>query len=92
MSSFFFHFLYVPNEMHSAFAGFRTGAQDYYKHTHGFSGAHTLSEGTTFYGFDFWENETVATEYTGQYATHLYVERAQKIIAKHAETRVSQCQ
>lgn len=73
------------------FAGYRTGSQDYYKHTHGFSGAHTLERGTTFYGFDFWENETAANGYAGQYATHLYVKRTEDLIATHARTKVCNC-
>ncbi|XP_072018178.1 arylsulfatase I-like [Amphiura filiformis] len=40
-----------------------------------------------FEGFDFWENETVAESYTGQYATHIYVKRAEEIIAYHAQNR-----
>ena len=44
--------------------------------------------GVKFFGFDFWENEKVADKYTGQYATHVYINRAERIIAEHAANRV----
>ena len=55
---------------------------------HGFPKSPTMP-GVLFSGFVFWENETVADKHTGQYSTRIYIKRAQELIAKHAQNKVS---
>ena len=38
-------------------------------------------------GYDFWDNEEVAWEAKGKYSTHLFAERAEKIIRQSAQRR-----
>ena len=38
-------------------------------------------------GYDFWDNEEVAWEAKGRYSTHLFAERAEKIIRQSAQRR-----
>ncbi|XP_072023018.1 arylsulfatase I-like [Amphiura filiformis] len=75
----------LPNQRgFDTFLGFRNGAQNYYTHRHSNPRVARDMGVEYFEGFDFWENETVAESYTGQYATHIYVKRAEEIIAYHA--------
>ena len=69
------------------FSGFHTGAQDYYGHSHEFIKGLTIPS-LSVRGYDFWNNEEVAPEYTGQYATNIFVEQAEEIIDRHAKTKV----
>ncbi|XP_072020868.1 arylsulfatase B-like [Amphiura filiformis] len=76
----------LPNQRgFDTFLGFHNGALDYYRHTHGNPSQPKDPDIKYFAGFDFWENEKVAEDYTGQYATHIFVKRAQEIIANHTQ-------
>ncbi|XP_072174489.1 arylsulfatase B-like [Diadema setosum] len=65
----------------SAF-GYMSGMQDYWTHFRGgpFPNFH---EGNHWLGIDFWDNNRVAWEYTGNYSQFVFTERAQKVIQQH---------
>eukprot|EP00057_Strongylocentrotus_purpuratus_P032679 XP_788463.2 PREDICTED: arylsulfatase B isoform X2 [Strongylocentrotus purpuratus] len=62
--------------------GYLSGMQDYW--THFRSGSFPgFPEGNHWLGIDFWDNNRVAWEYTGNYSQFVFTERAQRVIQQH---------
>ncbi|XP_071954759.1 arylsulfatase J-like [Antedon mediterranea] len=67
------------------FFGFLTGAEDFYTHESDylFPGKRKMWK-----GFDLRENDkNIAWDYQGEYSTHLFTKKAQKIIKKHDKSK-----
>ena len=61
------------------------GSAGYYTHS---KIKKAINENFTVSGYDFRDNDRVARNYVGQYATQLYASRAEKLIARHAKNKV----
>ena len=65
-----------------------TGSGDYFKHRHVGCGISMNPACSYWTGWDLRENEEPVHDYEGIYSTHLFTQKAQKIIEEHDKTKV----
>jgi len=61
-----------------SFYGYLTGSEDYYNHTHSYNHR-------KYYGLDLRDNDDIVRDMTGVYSTHLYIRKAEEIVANKGD-------